>query len=180
MLCALVCLFAVGIAAPPDPRRISCMAQPVLCSGVGQGSDYVEAEPWGAAFLPRRSGVSSPYPIPATRSEYPVLPRVPHMRNCLHVPTCKFREFPVVSRGVVDSRHVSICSSGIFLAAALCLLPSSYGVLLLVRTFSPSQWSATIATVFSLDATILTGQTVLALLVLLPTWQLSLRPTAAN
>lgn len=65
------------------------------------------------------AGPASLLHIPYTRnaSEYPVLPRVSHMRNCLHVPTCKFREFPVVSRGDVDSRHVSICSSGIFLPA---------------------------------------------------------------
>ena len=68
----------------------------------------------GCLFLPRRPGVLPHVPYTATRSEYRVSPRVPHMRNCLHARTCKFREFPLVSRGVVDSRHVSICSSGIF------------------------------------------------------------------
>ena len=84
------------------------MAQPVLCAGVGQGSDYVEAEPWGAAFLP------SPFPIYLQR----VL-STPRFREYPHALFSHVPAFPAFSLGVVDSRHVSICISGIFPALPL-------------------------------------------------------------
>ena len=155
----------------------SCMAQPVLCSGVGQGSDYVEAEPWGAAFLPRRPGVVLSIPIypqraPSTRvaSEYPV-----RGISC----TCKLREllsFPCLPWTLATSEFA--VAESVLLRHSASFLRHTACCCLSVHSTSP--WSATIVTGFSRGATTQPGTDVLASLVLLPTWQPSLRATGEN
>ena len=72
------------------------MAQPVLCAGVGQGSDYVVAEPWGAA-IPFHAGPASFLISHFLISICPQRVRVSRVVRVLRVRnfcTCKPREFP--------------------------------------------------------------------------------------